>query len=207
MISRTHLTTLLGVAAILWGGLLVFNGVHVSAQLAKPFSLVLGILLVLLDIFDRWLWRWPLLHSWFVSRPNLQGTWKGQILPSGIDLESGHFHRAIDGYLVIRQTYSSISIRLLTQESSSELLAGNIVKESDGMVTVFGTYRNTPRLKARDGSPIHFGGLLLHVQGVPASILDGQYWTDRSTRGELHFDRRDKILVHTFEEATQRVRT
>jgi SMODS-associating 2TM, beta-strand rich effector domain len=202
MISRPHLTTLLGFAAILWGTLLILNGVHVSLQFAKPFSLVIGILSIALGLFDRWIWRIPWLHPWFVSRPNLQGTWKGAVIPFGIDVESGETNVPIQAYLVIRQTYSSISIRLLTKESSSELLAGNIVESPDKLHTVFGTYRNTPRLQKREESPIHYGGLFLDVREVPASALDGQYWTDRNTRGELHFDRREKTLVHSFEQAT-----
>jgi hypothetical protein len=201
MISRSHLTVLLGLAAILWGILLLLSGVHVSMQLAKPFSAVLGILLILLGLFEKWVWRLPILHPWFVSTPVLRGTWKGRVTPFGLDHESGQPYSPIEAYLTIRQTFSSISIRLITNESSSELLAGNIVKEPDEIYTVFGTYRNTPRLLKRDESPIHYGGLFLHVQGKSVNALSGQYWTDRNTRGELHFDRREKTTVDSFEEA------
>lgn len=201
MISRQHLTTLLGLAAILWGALLLIGGLRPDLSLARPFSTVVGTLSILLGLFDKWLWRIPWLHPWFVSTPNVRGTWQGEIVPSGMDLEAGRPHRAIKGYLVVRQTYSSISIRLITQESSSELLAGSIAESTDKLHTIFGTYRNTPRLKKRDESPIHYGGLVLDVRGVPADALDGQYWTDRNTRGELHFHRRDKAIVQSFEQA------
>lgn len=201
MISRQHLTTLLGLTAILWGALLLIGGMHPALSLAGPFPTVVGVLSILLGLFDKWLWRIPWLHPWFVSTPNVRGTWQGEIIPSGMDLETDQPYRSIRGYLVIRQTYSSISIRLITQESSSELLAGSIAESIDKLYTIFGTYRNTPRLKRRDESPIHYGGLFLDVRGVPADSLDGQYWTDRSTRGELHFHKRDKAIIQSFEQA------
>lgn len=147
-------------------------------------------------------WLLPFLHSWFVSIPNIQGTWKGHVTPSGIDLEAGHVNRPITAYLVIRQTFSSISARLITSESSSELLAGNIVCSTDGLHCLFGTYLNTPRMQKRDESPMHYGGLLLHVHAGPPIKLQGQYWTDRNTRGELTFSRHARKLAQSFEEAT-----
>jgi hypothetical protein len=43
--------------------------------------------------------------------------------------------------------------------------------------------------------------MLLHVRGVPVHQLDGEYWTDRKTKGELTFKLRSTQLCHDFEQA------
>jgi hypothetical protein len=201
MISRIQLSTLLALSAIIWGIALILNGVSVSPDLAKPFSIVLGAVSLALGLFEKWVWRLPLLHPWFVSRPNLRGTWAGKVIPFGVDLQSQEPIPPIQAYLVIRQTFSSISIRLITLESDSELLAGSIIESADGLNAVFATYRNTPRLQVRDQSPMHYGGLLLRVNGDPPKALHGQYWTDRNTRGELQFEFRANKFAVSFDEA------
>src|SRR5207247_3501991 len=46
------------------------------------FAMVLSVLLAL---FDRWIWRFPLLYPWFVAVPNLSKSWQalGQITMPG----------------------------------------------------------------------------------------------------------------------------
>ncbi len=201
MISRLYLSTLLGIAVVLWGGLLFIEGVSVSPAFLKPLSTVLGTLILILSFFDKWAWHLPFLHPWFVSIPDLRGTWKGQIISTWIDPKTGTRIPIIPAYFVIRQTFSSVQIRLITSQSSSELLAGNIVRDIDGIYKVLGIYVNKPKLLNRDVSPIHHGGLLLHIQGNPPHSLSGQYWTDRDTKGELHFSERSRKLYSDFEDA------
>ena len=87
--------------------------------------------------------------------------------------------------MVVRQTFSRMSLRLLTPESQSDLLGAEVVRADDGTYRVFGVYRNEPRLGVRERSPIHYGGLVLQVIGSPAVRLTGHYWTDRDTKGEI----------------------
>lgn len=199
MISRAHLTPILVVAVVLWSVLLILNGQSVSFDLLKPFSKVAGAVGFLALGFDRWMWRWRFLHPWFVSTPNLHGTWHGQLV-SDWKPEDGSSLAPIEVYLVIRQTFSTISMRLLTPESTSVLLGGNVTKEVDGVDTVTGVYLNTPDILRRGGSPIHHGGLILQVQGQPATQLEGEYWTDRGTKGSLRFTERSDKLRQSFVE-------
>lgn len=200
MISRAHLTPILALAVLLWSILLILNGQSVSLDLLKPFSTVAGAVGVLALGFDRWIWRWRFLHPWFVSTPNLQGTWRGQ-LASDWKAPDGSSLAPIDVYLVIRQTLSTISMRLVTPGSTSVLLGGNVTKEVDGVETVTGIYLNTPDILRRDGSPIHHGGVILQVQGQPPARLEGEYWTDRGTKGRLRFTDRSDKLLQSFDEA------
>lgn len=202
MITRVQLAVLLGVAAAIWGVLLLLDGVAVSLSWLRPFSGVLGAVVLVLLLFDGWGWRFRFLHPWFVSTPNVRGTWKGEVTSTWNNANPEQSNGPIEAYLVIRQTFSMISIRLITKESSSELLAGSIVRCNDGTYEVAGTYRNTPKLLVRERSPIHHGGLLLRVQGDPPASLEGEYWTDRATKGELRFKARSGKLFDGFESAS-----
>lgn len=201
MISQIQLSALLIGAAIIWGVLLILDGVSVSVQFLKPLSTVTGVLVLLLAFFERWAWRLPLLYPWFVSVPNLQGTWKGQLTSTWVDPKTYSQIPPREAYLVIKQTFSAIHIRLITNESSSESLAGKIMRNSDGAIDIAATYRNTPKILMREKSPIHFGGLLMHVHGQPPHTLEGQYWTDRGTQGEIQFTSKSKRQYSDFASA------
>jgi len=157
----------------------------------------------LLEAFEYCGWRIPSLHPWLIAVPDVRGIWEGKLTTQWVDPKSGNRLDPIQAYLVVRQTYSRINIRVLTAESSSMLLAGQFSREADGEVVLTGTYRNTPRLEHRKRSPIHYGGLLLRIPSRAARPrrLRGQYWTDRQTLGELSFDWVSKGVVSDFDTA------
>lgn len=203
MISRLHLSVIIGLAVAIWAAMLVLEGVSVSAAWMRPFSLVIGALLLLLLAFDLWLWRLRFLHGWFVKRPLLRGTWRTRLRSEWKDPETREVREAIDAYLVARQSFSRLSLRLLTKESSSEVLGTEIVEAPDGTYRVYAIYRNEPKLQVRDRSPIHYGGLLLEVEGDPVARLKGHYWTDRNSRGELETSGHRKTICLSFDEAVR----
>lgn len=185
MIERLHLSALLLVAAVLWGLLLFLNGVVVSISWLRHLAVITGVLILLLAAFDLSLWKWRWLSPWFVSRPVIDGTWQTEITSSYIDPKTGVIVAPISAFMVVRQTFSRLSLRLITPESRSEVLGAEMVRSEDGTYRVIGVYRNEPRLSVRDRSPIHYGGLVLQVHGQPPSQLEGHYWTDRNTSGEI----------------------
>ena len=65
MIERLHLSTLLLVAAVVWGVLLLLQGIAVEVSWVRPISIVTGILLLALAFFDLYLWKLWILQSWF----------------------------------------------------------------------------------------------------------------------------------------------
>lgn len=194
MIERLHLSTVVLVAAIVWGIVLILDGVTVSITWLRHLSVVTGVLLVLLAAFDLYLWRLPILRSWFVKRPLLDGTWRAEIHSNWKNPETGRTIDAISGFMVARQTFSRLSLRLLTPESQSEILGAEVLRSDDGSYRIIGVYRNEPRLGVRDRSPIHYGGLVLQVVGTPPVRLAGHYWTDRDTAGEVALS--DRRAVH-----------
>ena len=203
MLSQIQLSAVVFIAAVIWGILLVIDGVAVSLTWLRPLSTVSGALVLVLGAFDWWLWQLPILHGWFVKRPNLNGTWSGVIRSNWVDPSTGKTTDPIESYMVIRQTFSSLSLRLLTQESFSELLGAEILRNSDDGFRVSGIYRSEPRQAVRYKSPIHHGAFLIQVVGTPATGFKGHYWTDRNTAGEMEFvDHRSQLVVD-FESATR----
>lgn len=201
MISRVHLSTVVWIAACLWAVLLIAQGVTVSLDFFRPVQIVLAALVLLLAIFDRWAWRWHVLHPWFVPVPDLRGMWKAELTSTWVDPETRGPVAPIEAYLVIRQTFSSIKLRLITRESESQSLAAAIVNEGPDRHTIAAIYLNTPRLLRREVSPIHHGALLLRAWGSPPDALSGEYWTERDTKGEMSFTERVEELPQNFQGA------
>jgi SMODS-associating 2TM, beta-strand rich effector domain len=110
----------------------------------------------------------------------------------------------IEAYVVIRQTYSSIDARLFSLEMSSASLSASIVSDAVGLHVLFVIYRSEPKVLLRAKSPIHYGGMLLSIRGDPARKLDGEYWTDRETKGSVAFLDRAKQTSYEFNDAAAR---
>jgi hypothetical protein len=198
MIQRLHLSLILIIGAVVWGGLLLLQGVAVSPSWARPLSGVTAVLLGLIGCFDLFLWRITILQGWLVKRPILRGTWAAKLVSNWVNPETGEKVPPIPAYVVIRQTYSMLSIRLFTKESRSVVLGAEIIRAADGTYSLVGVYRNDPKLEYRYRSEIHHGGILLHVIGSPVIRLEGQYWTDRNTAGSMDLTRRHKKLADDF---------
>ena len=203
MISRLHLSTIVIIVIAIWALMLVVDGVAVSISWLQPFSTVTGIVLLFLLAFDRWLWRIQLLHGWFVKRPILSGLWKIELQSEWNATLTGNRPTAIEAYLVVRQTYSYLSIRLLTNESSSKTLVAEIVEALDGTFRVYAVYRNEPRPVFRNESPIHYGALLIDVENNPRRLA-GNYWTDRNSRGQFTASGHLNKVCSSYQEAKTR---
>lgn len=203
---RVHLSAILLIAAILWGLLLIVSGVAASISWLQPLSVVTGILLLLIAIFDRWLWRLPFLWGWFVRRPYVGGTWQAKVISNWIDPETDKQIQPISAYVAIWQTYSSLSFRLMTSESAGDLIGSEIISNKDGTARIAAIYRNEPRQMLRSHSPIHNGAMLLQCAGAVPTSITGNYWTDRVTHGEIELRNRHRQIYRDFEAAAQAYR-
>jgi len=98
---------------------------------------------------------------------------------------------------------TSVSVRLLTDESSSEQVAGAITRAESGFPAISYNYRNKPQLELRQTrSPIHYGAAVIEIEGRPATGLNGEYWTDRNSSGKFTFREHAPRVAQTFEQAT-----
>ena len=200
MPSRTQVQIVLVIAVIVWAVLLFLEGVTLKPSYLKPFSITVAVVVLSLLVFERWLWCIRPVARAF-HRPVLQGTWKGQLRSTWKDASMGEQIEPIDVFLTVRQTYSAIALRLMTSESVSTSLVASLEAPRDEVATISSTYRNVPRLLVRDRSSIHHGALMLEVTGTPAKLLQGCYWTDRDTKGELVLNAHTKKLCTNFKEA------
>ncbi|WP_438817412.1 hypothetical protein [Streptomyces fildesensis] len=134
---------------------------------------------------------------------SVRGTWKGTLTSFWIDAENGNIPPPKTVYLVVQQTASRISVKLMTDESKSTSALAN-VEEADGSVRLTYMYLNRPDMRVEHRSRIHHGSTVLDVSGSPARRLKGRYWTDRDSRGELDFEERStQKLADDFAEAIE----
>jgi hypothetical protein len=202
MISHFPLSVLVACAAMIWALILSGLGWVIPPSFFRPLSIVAGSLSLSLLVFDGWVWAWPGIRR-LVNRPDIRGTWEGVIrsswkYPDGNGLNLG----SINAYVVVHQTYTGLRLRLLTRESQSSSITAALISEPDG-TTVFALYRNEPKALLRSRSPIHHGGLILRVGGPPPSVMDGEYWTNRQTIGEVELRRISKRRVHDYGSAAK----
>ncbi len=203
MPSKNQLTVLIFFAVLTWAILLWWQGVSPSADWLKPFSSVVGVLMLLLAGFNLWFWRWPVFRGWLVKRPVVGGTWKVTLQTRWKDPETGLVPGPILGFMAIRQHYDSLSMRLMTKESVSVLLGAEILTDPDGSRSIVGVYRNEPKIAVMDRSRIHHGALLLSVHGQPPARLTGKYWTDRETAGDIELFDHKPVSYDDFKTATK----
>lgn len=202
MLTNRQLQTLVGLVLAALIIVLLLQGKNASfSDFYHASSYVVTVVSVALILWERFLWRcWPF-NPLLTTRPNLKGTWKGELLSTYEDPATGQGRGAIEVYIVVRQTYSVIDVRLFSAESSSISLSGSFTADSAGLYTLASVYRNTPAMLQRDHSVGGNGGLLLYVRGRPIHQLDGEYWTERKTSGQMLFKKRSNKEAHDFGQA------
>lgn len=136
-------------------------------------SEAIGIAVVLAILYEKFIWRF----NPFETTPKLSTRYRG-ILKSNYD----NVER--DAVLRIKQTLLSVHVTMLTDESKSRSLSASI-DEILGEMQLTYCYLNTPKSEYRGRSEIHYGTAMLSISN-PKEV-DGQYYTDRKTIGDMHF--------------------
>lgn len=151
------------------------------------------------------LWEWfgwrvgPVQRLRAVPR-NVRGTWKGELTSLWEDPETGERPAPKTAYLVIRQTASTVSTVLFTDEAKSYSSLGRVRTKTDIPALEY-LYEGRPDSRVEDRSRAHRGSAELDISGRPATKIRGRYWTDRNSRGELTFSSRDKRLADDYDGA------
>jgi len=199
MTYQRYIKGIIYVTVLAWTIVLLLNHEAIQSAWLKPLSTVTTVVLYVVMAFDLWLWKLSFLHNWFVKRPVLDGTWRVEIRSNWIDPTTNQPIAPVIAYMVVRQTLSTLSMRLLTPESSSVLVGTEIVCSADGLYCVSGVYRNEPWFDFRNRSEIHYGGLWLQIaEDDGAKTLTGHYWTDRKTAGSMKLTNRMRRKVQSF---------
>ena len=202
MLTRLHISSFIGLTISVWLIALWVRGEPVlSIEFIQPFSIVVGAITIIAALFNKYAWSWKIFKGWYVNRPDLRGTWKVVLESSWIKPDTNEKKHPIIGYAVIRQTFTSLSIRLMTTESRSKLVAQSIKKEDDGLFRIAAIYRNEPKIELQGNrSEMHYGSFLLEIHGSPVSLMEGHYWTDRGTKGSMKLTEHKKELYSTYEQ-------
>lgn len=136
-------------------------------------SEAVGISVVFSGFYERLLWR----INPFEKFPKLSKCYKGTLKSSYDNIERS-------ATLKINQTFTSVHVTLITDESRSNSLSAS-VDEIFGEMQLTYCYLNTPKSEYRNRSAIHYGTARLTITN-PGS-LEGQYYTDRNTTGDMVF--------------------
>jgi len=179
-------------AAALSGILALIFGAKIDSNLLRVVLPASSGVIVLLWLFDRWLWRWPWINH-FLSRPVLDGTWKC-VLRTNYAERAG---KEIEAYLVIDQTYSRICVRMLFDRSQSISMSGDLVDEG-GRCVLYYVFRSEKSALEPDSNPPARGAADLKVSRKPSLALEGDYWMERGTKGTLVTVGRSKTLYDSF---------
>lgn len=156
----------------------------------KPLGLIkiipstVTIELILYWVFNKWGWKWRRFHSWLVVTPNLSGDWEGII-----HYKWGQKEGDRNTKVSIKQDFNRIIVILKTDESiSRSILAKFDIDENKCIYDLYYTYVNEPTITIQDRSSIHYGTTRFHFDLANTSVLKGEYWTSRDTKGtiEIH---------------------
>lgn len=199
--SRILIQALVFVVAGTYLAVYAING-WPTGDLLEPLGAATSAAGLFILAFDHFLWRLPKVGFHLSKRPDLRGTWKGSLASHWIDPETNErIAPDPEVYMVIRQTYWSVNATFMTKESKSCSTTAVVEDDGCGQYELVALYRNTPRAAVRHRSEVHHGAFKLDIGGRPPGRLEGYYWTDRNTMGELEFDARDKRTVDTYKDA------
>ena len=207
-IERIHIAFFVIVSALLWWGTLIIQGTSVTWEHGRPYTVVVGCLVLLWIIFERWLWRWRWIHGWFVKRPDLRGTWRIELQSNHIKSETGERSPLLTCFMGIEQTLSELKMHMMTPESESWSIASRIIPSPSGRgYQAICFYRNEPSIHLRDNniSAIHYGTLIIDMHGSEARPhnFTAEYWTDRNTKGSMRSKSRVSHIFTCYEDADQ----
>lgn len=187
---------------IIWSTIVIFSGTYDPKNLLpaiKQIPQAIGVYAIAGLIFTKWIWRWKALQGWLIKIPDLQGTWRGELESDWIDPVTNKGIAPIPITLVIRQTFSDIKCTLMTGESSSYSSTAEIGQAFGGEdLYLTYIYTNRPKATVRERSEIHEGATTLKIIRKPSLSLEGDYWTDRKTRGRMKLSFQSKELVEKF---------
>lgn len=133
----------------------------------------IGFAALLVVLYEKWIWR----INPFEKTPKLHKKYTGII-------KSSYDGSTREASLEIKQTLTSISVILITDESTSNSLMASI-DSIMGEEQLTYCFLNRPNSVNREKSQIHFGTAIFSLRH-PDKLV-GQYYTDRKTIGDMEF--------------------
>lgn len=183
--ERESIPTWLAFVAV--AATLLLNLILKSINLEIPWWVdapsVMGFYGLIYQWFDKFLWSQKFLFISLSSIPNLKGTWVGTI------------HSSYDGgtdfpgiILYIRQTWTGINVRLVTQTSSSYSIMAAVNTDNSSQPSLKYEYMNEPSALSVDTMNAHRGTTNLQLSPDGKELV-GDYFTGRGRQslGTMEF--------------------
>lgn len=176
------------------------TGGAIEASWLRFFSAAVLVATVVLGVWEHFLWHTTIAQTIPQVPRDIRGTWEGSLESLWTDPATGEPPPSKTVYLVVRQSASDVSVTLFSNESISRSSLATVTALGAGASLDY-MYLNRPDSRFEYRSRMHHGSASLEISGKPAARLRGRYWTDRESRGELDFDRRNLTPVEDFNEA------
>ena len=188
---RIFAFAILGLAFIVYATIFLLTQNLDSIDFHKAIthvSTTISINIILWMIFIAWGWKLKIFYPWLVPFPNLSGDWEGTIKSNWKEKEL----EPIPIEVSITQNFFNVQVRIKTKESRSYSIGASFdIDIERGFQQLFYTYLNTPKAGVRERSEIHYGSTILNFDGFKVTKLDGEYWTDRETTGEIKLTKKN----------------
>lgn len=182
---RIFAFVILGLAFIVYASIFLLTQNLDSIDFHKAIthiSTTISINIILWMIFIAWGWKLKIFYPWLVPFPNLSGDWEGTIKSNWKEKEL----EPIPIEVSITQNFFNVQVRIKTKESRSYSIGASFdIDNERGFQQLFYTYLNTPKAGVRERSEIHYGSTILNFDGFNVTKMDGEYWTDRETTGDI----------------------
>lgn len=188
---RIFAFAILGLAFIVYSVIFILTQNLDSVDFHKAIthiSTTISINIILWMIFIAWGWKFKIFYPWLVPFPNLSGNWKGVIKSNWKEKDI----EPIPIEVSITQNFFNVQVKIKTKESRSYSIGASFdIDNERGFQQLFYTYLNTPKAGVRERSAMHYGSTILNFEGFKVTKMDGEYWTDRETTGEISLTKKN----------------
>lgn len=146
-----------------------------------PTLAVLGVV-----AWDLWIWRLPGMQR-LVRRPDLRGLWRVKLTPhTDSHIPEGGNRGPIDAFLEVKQSFWAVHLRLYTDQSASKSTATSWLPAYESSVdNLTFTYDNIPKMSESHRSMRSAGACNLNPTSLKPDEVEGTYFTDRFTKGDM----------------------
>jgi hypothetical protein len=179
---------IVGLSSLIWFGLAWIKGLNLS-NIKDFFGLLPTVItydLIIMSIFVKWGWKFPIFRPWLVPFPNLKGTWIGKIYSEWVNPNTGDNIAPIPVMIVINQSFFHISCVMHTEEMISHSYSEGLSIDIDKQIKQFSySYTCKPRISLTERSMPHDGTTIFQIVEQPDRKLKGRYWTERKVSGEI----------------------
>ena len=162
----------------------------------EVISMVVAIDIFLITIFTKWTWKYKIFQNWLVVFPDLNGSWKGFIYSNWINPDTNKKPDPIPVMLNIKQSFFNINCKMITEEMESYSYAEGFIIDSDKQIKNLAySYTSNPKSSLRYRSTPHDGTIVFKIVEKPLLKLEGRYWTERETTGEIKVEFYSKEII------------